>query len=133
MSNLRRIALAAVMAAALFAVPAFAQDNGQAEAPAPQPEAQRSPTTAQKQWKDLDSYLDKHPDVKQEIMKDPNLVNNPEWLGKHPHIQKFVQNHPAAAARLQAHPSVALKEYRRGEAAQHRGAQPMAKRGNPRQ
>lgn len=42
----------------------------------------------------FDKYMRKNPQVRQEIEKDPSLLNNPDYLAKHPDLQKFMSEHP---------------------------------------
>jgi len=50
-------------------------------------------------------YLDKHPDVAQQLAADPSLVNNPQFMADHPGLQKYLANHPQVKQDLLNHPN----------------------------
>jgi len=42
----------------------------------------------------FDHWMRQNPDAAQEIRKDPSLLNNSEYMAKHPDLQKFMEDHP---------------------------------------
>jgi hypothetical protein len=52
----------------------------------------------------FDKYIGSHPRVADELKGNPSLVNDPEWVSKHPGFQKFIQNHPAVREELKQNP-----------------------------
>jgi len=42
----------------------------------------------------MDRYLTNHPEAAKELHDNPNLVNDPNWLGKHPEVQRYMNQHP---------------------------------------
>ncbi|HLI29883.1 MAG TPA: hypothetical protein VKV79_02140 [Terriglobia bacterium] len=42
----------------------------------------------------FDEYLDNHPGVHRQLNQNPSLINNPQYLSQHPHLQNFLNNHP---------------------------------------
>lgn len=42
----------------------------------------------------FDGYLDNHPGVHKQLNQNPSLINNPQFLAQHPHLQTFLNNHP---------------------------------------
>jgi hypothetical protein len=91
----------AMMAAAAFAVlslatvlstPATAQDDNAAP-----PSTATEPTPRPQQntaWRGFDRWLNAHPEEAKEIRKDPTLINNPDFMGKHPALQQYMNDHP---------------------------------------
>ena len=56
--------------------------------------------------RNFDKYLDSHPEVASELKKDPTLINNPDFMARHPGLQEFLRTHPNAARDLKEHPRV---------------------------
>lgn len=52
----------------------------------------------------FDGYLDRHPEVREQLSKDPHLIDNPEYLEKHPELRGYMQAHPHAAMAFRRHP-----------------------------
>lgn len=50
-------------------------------------------------------YLDRHPDVGQQLAAHPSLVNDPQFMANHPGLQKYLANHPQVQQDLQNHPN----------------------------
>jgi hypothetical protein len=48
----------------------------------------------------LDRFLDYHPEIKQQLERNPNLIYNREWRERHPDLQQFMQNHPNVWGKL---------------------------------
>jgi hypothetical protein len=42
----------------------------------------------------FDHWMRQNPDAAEEIRKDPSLLNNSEYMAKHPDLQKFMEDHP---------------------------------------
>ncbi len=91
------IALCAAIFAGLIAVPAMAQVN-------------RDITSGE--VANFDRYLDSHPKVARELVRDPQLVNSPQFLAAHPGLQAFLASHPGV--REEIHESPGQFMYREG-------------------
>ena len=80
---------------------AFAQTQGAAPAnPAPSPlPAQQAPGNGnyRRPLNNFDRYLDNHPEVRQQLNRNPSLINNQQFLSQHPHLQNFMKTHPNVA------------------------------------
>ena len=61
--------------------------------------------TTQRELKHYDRYLDSHPAVARDLRRDPNLVNNPDYLHKHPGLEKFLAGHSGAREELKKDPA----------------------------
>ena len=53
----------------------------------------------------MDKYLTNHPTASQELNKDPSLINDPNWLSKHPDVQKYMSQHPNLKQSAAANPN----------------------------
>ncbi len=73
---------------------------------------------SQTELRNWDSYLDKHKDVQSDLSKNPGLIDDPNYLAKHPHLKQFLEQHPNTRAQLKAHPEVFMnreKSYEKSE------------------
>jgi hypothetical protein len=52
-----------------------------------------------------DHYMDTHPQVSQQLEKDPALVDNKQYVDSHPGLHDYLNNHPVARAEWQSHPN----------------------------
>lgn len=52
----------------------------------------------------FDRFLDNHPRIDQELSKDPSLVDNPDYLAKHPELQQYLRDHPQVQDALKDNP-----------------------------
>jgi hypothetical protein len=51
-----------------------------------------------------EGYLDRHPEVAQQLGRNPGLVDNPQFLSTHPGLDTYLAAHPTVRTELQAHP-----------------------------
>jgi len=56
------------------------------------------------EWRFDNGYLSQHPEVAQELARNPGLVDNPQFLANHPGLQEYLANHPRVAYDLKHHP-----------------------------
>jgi hypothetical protein len=52
----------------------------------------------------FDSYLDAHPDVRHQLNENPHLIDDPNYIAKHPELHTFMQQNPQAAEAFRRHP-----------------------------
>src|ERR1700722_5701910 len=72
-------------------------------------------------------YLDEHPDVTQQLCRDPRLVDNPQFLATHPGLDEYFRNHPEIRTELQEHPDRFMaREHYYDTHGQPVGAHPLA-------
>jgi hypothetical protein len=70
--------------------------------PAPTPVPGGAPTTGETDT--MEHYLTNHPKVADELHNDPSLINNPQWLAKHPVVQNWMNNHQNVKADAASNP-----------------------------
>ncbi len=58
-----------------------------------------------RQLASFDSFLDSHPEIAEQLRKDPSLVNNPDFVAKHPELQQYLQQHPEIREEISQHPN----------------------------
>lgn len=69
----------------------------------------------------FDVFLDGHPDIAQQLSKDPSLADNPKYLRNHPALQQFVQAHPGLRSELAENPQAVLRSEERLEGREGQG------------
>src|SRR4029077_12772652 len=42
----------------------------------------------------MDKFLDSHPEIEEQLRKDPSLIRNDEFVERHPALQQYLQEHP---------------------------------------
>ena len=61
----------------------------------------------------MDRFLDSHPEIAEQLRKDPSLIKNQTFVDKHPQLQQFLQQHPAVSAQLNQNPSAFMQREQR--------------------
>jgi hypothetical protein len=51
-----------------------------------------------------DRYLDRHPEVAEQLDRNPKLIDNREYMERHPELREFLRNHPNARTAWKSHP-----------------------------
>ena len=82
-----------------------------AQTPQPQPPAQ--PKIATNELANFDRFLDSHPNVDRELRKNPSLINDPNYLSKHPDLRTFLSKHPNVQRDVTANPQRFMKAERK--------------------
>ncbi len=57
----------------------------------------------------FDNFLDKHPEIAEQLRRNPALADNKEFLENHPALQQFLQEHPRVQDQLADNPQVFMK------------------------
>lgn len=57
----------------------------------------------------LDQFLDTHPEIAEQLRKDPSLLNNRDFVDHHPALQAFMQNQPGIRDQVRDNPSGYLR------------------------
>jgi len=61
--------------------------------------------TTRRELAEMDRFLDGHPEVAEQLRKDPSLINNQEFVEKHPELREFLQNHPGVREEFRENPN----------------------------
>jgi hypothetical protein len=85
---------------------------GQTVAQTPAQTQDRDDATRQ-QLTGFDQFLDSHPEVAEHLRKDPSLVNNQEFVEKHPDLQQYLQQHPEVREELSENPNAFMHQEER--------------------
>ncbi len=108
----RRLGLAAASAVLALAVAAagFSQSSGQNQ----QPRASDNDIT-RGELTNFDRFLDSHPEIRRDLMKNPSLINNKEFEEKHPGLRDFLKDHPGVREEIREHPQQFMNRERQFE------------------
>jgi phage-related protein len=63
----------------------------------------------------MDRFLDSHPEIAEQLQKDPSLINNQQFIEKHPGLQEFLQNHPGIREEFTENPAAFMRQEQRFE------------------
>ena len=53
----------------------------------------------------MDRFMDSHPEIAEQLHKNPSLVNNEEFVEKHPALQQFLASHPGVREEYKENPN----------------------------
>jgi hypothetical protein len=77
-----------------------------------------------RQLADIDEFLNHHPEVAEQLRKDPSLVNNREFVENHPAFQQFLSEHPEIRTEFKDHPDAFMRDAERFDHHDDRGLDP---------
>jgi hypothetical protein len=58
----------------------------------------------------FNQFLDSHPELSDQLRKDPSLVNNDDYVKQHPALQTYLQDHPAVRQQIKNDPNAFMRE-----------------------
>jgi hypothetical protein len=70
----------------------------------------------------FDQWLDKHADVRSDLTKNPNLINDPAYLRDHPNLKAYLDQHPQTRDQLRENPSAFMRAEQSYEASENSAA-----------
>ena len=74
-----------------------------------------NPDVSRQQVADFDRFLDNHPDLAEQLRKNPSLVNNEEFVENNADLQQFLQQHPGVREEVTENPNAFMKQEQRFE------------------
>ena len=80
-----------------------------------------NPDLDQRQVATMDQFLDKNPNIDQDLRRNPSLVNNAKYLEAHPHLQSFLNQHPNVKEEIAENPRFFMQRENRFEAQESSG------------
>jgi hypothetical protein len=101
-SNWKKISTAMTLGTGLLLGTSSYVCAQQQPAPTPTPDQREDGREADR---NLGEFLGQHPELREQLHKDPNLVNDPKFVADHPDLQKYMQDHPKIADHWKAHPA----------------------------
>src|SRR5258706_436091 len=61
----------------------------------------------------FDQFMDGHREIAEQLRKDPSLVNNREFVEKHPALQTYLQEHPGIREEIKENPNAFMRQENR--------------------
>jgi hypothetical protein len=61
----------------------------------------------------FDQFLDQHPELAEQLRKDPSLVNNDQFVASHSDLQTYLQQHPEVREDLNQNPNAVMHQEER--------------------
>ena len=61
----------------------------------------------------MDRFMDAHPEISEQLRKDPSLVNNKEFVENHPALQQFLAEHPGVREEYKENPNAFMHQEER--------------------
>jgi hypothetical protein len=109
-----RASWASLLGLAMMSTVGAAQ-NGQNMAPAsPSPPTSSLPPRGdditRQEVADMDWFLDRHPEIAEQLRKDPSLIDNQRWVADHPVLQEYLQNHPKISDAFRSNPNLFMRD-----------------------
>jgi hypothetical protein len=69
--------------------------------------------TTRRELASMDRFLDSHPELSEQLRKDPSLINNHEWVENHPALQEYLEKHPEVREEFKENPSAFMRQEER--------------------
>lgn len=67
----------------------------------------------------MDRFLDSHPEIAEQLRKDPTLIDKGQFVDSHPELKEFMAQHPELADQFKEHPDAFM--HREDRFDQHEG------------
>jgi hypothetical protein len=74
-----------------------------------------------RQLTSFDKFLDSHPEIAEQVRKDPSLVDNQEFVQQHPDLRQYLQQHPEIRQELSQNPNAFMRQEDRFDRREDRG------------
>ena len=72
----------------------------------------------QQELYNMNSFLDSHPEIGEQVRKDPTLLENKDFLQSHPALQQYLTEHPQMTQEIRENPQTFMKADDRYDARQ---------------
>jgi len=85
-----------------------------------------------REWQiaNMDTFLDSHPEIEEQLRKDPSLIKNDEFVEKHPALQEYLQQHPGIREEFTENPNAFMRREQQYERQEDVGRNDRDDRGN---
>ena len=75
------------------------------------------------QLAEFNQFLDRHPEVAEQLQHDPSLIVNANFLQSHPELRQFLQDHPAIQRDADQDPSSVMRQEERNDRRDRAGSE----------
>jgi hypothetical protein len=58
----------------------------------------------------MDGFMDSHPEIAEQLQKDPSLIKNKEFVENHPALEQFLKTHPGVREEFTENPNAFMPE-----------------------
>jgi hypothetical protein len=121
------LALFALTTSLCLAKPATAQNPPAQPAQDPGAVQDRDRDINRGEIDNFNRFLDHHPEIAEQLRKDPSLVDNHEFVKNHPALETYLHDHPGVREELKSHPDAFMRaEDRHDERQDARNQQALA-------
>jgi hypothetical protein len=97
-------------AASVLVVPLSAQSQSAPSAQSSSPATPDRDDATRRQLASFDKFLDSHPEIAEQVRKDPSLLDNKEFVQKHPELQQYLQDHPEIREEVGQNPNAFMHQ-----------------------
>jgi len=66
----------------------------------------------------FDRFMDSHPEIAEQLRRDPSLVKNEDFVRNHPGLQEYLQQHPGVSEEISENPDRFMHQERRFDRAE---------------
>lgn len=80
----------------------------------------RDRDTTREELSEMDNFLDGHPEIAEQLRKDPSLINKREFVENHPALQEYLQKHPGVRNEFRENPNAFMHQENRYDRAEDR-------------
>ena len=101
----------------------FSLGTALAEAPQSQAPSQAAPQdndTTRGELASFDRFMDGHPEIAEQLRRDPSLVKNEDFVRDHRDLQEYLQNHPGVREEISENPDRFMHQERRFDRSEDR-------------
>jgi phage-related protein/dsDNA-binding SOS-regulon protein len=106
--HIRQYSVFLALAGLFWMVPSVNSQTAMPTSP-PQYQSQDNDTTRQELAR-FDSFLDTHPEIAEQLRKNPSLVDDREYVNNHPELQAYLQEHPQIREELTENPRSFMRQ-----------------------
>ncbi|HVI10438.1 MAG TPA: hypothetical protein VND65_19275 [Candidatus Binatia bacterium] len=111
--------LALLTSAAILAAPSrvFSQDASSQNMPS----ADRDNDVTRQELANFDHFLDQHPEIAEQLKKNPALVDDKQFVNSHEALKSFLADHPGVREEYKEHPYAFMKDEQRYDRREDQG------------
>src|SRR5215469_8865662 len=70
----------------------------------------RDPDVTRRELANMDRFMESHPEVAEQLRKDPSLVDDKRFVGNHPALQEFLAQHPFVREEYKENPNGFMRQ-----------------------
>jgi hypothetical protein len=71
---------------------------------------QRDDDITRRELARMNQFLDSHPEIAEQLRKNPTLLDNKQWVADHPALQQFLLEHPRVAEAYEQNPRMFMRD-----------------------